>query len=176
MRPAPTQHAFDFPDISVRPAVTGCTAPNAGFPSVRVKSTGLAGYNNRLGLDFAFSRNVSEKKALESGVRVKMTSIFVILAKPHTIGTIMRYLTLSAAALLLALGLSACKEKTETVVQPVPVPVPGPTTTIPVPGPAGPSGAPGATGSTGSEGGKGAPGKPGGDTVIIVPPPEPEKK
>ena len=109
--------------------------------------------------------------------------------KPHTIGTIMRYLMLSAAAILLALGMSACKEETktviqpvpvpgpvtkekETIVQPVPVPVPGPTTTIPVPGPAGP---PGPTGATGPEGPKGAPGKPSGDTIVIVPPPEQKK-
>lgn len=91
----------------------------------------------------------------------------------------MRYLMLSAATILLAFGLSACKEETKTVVQPVPVPVPSKEVVkeketvvvqpVPVPGPAGPPGQPG------PEGAKGAPGKPGGDTIVIVPPPEPRK-
>ena len=82
----------------------------------------------------------------------------------------MRNFTPSAVvAIVLAFGLNACTEKKETVIQPVPVPVPAPPASAPVPGPPGPSGPPG------PEGAKGEPGKPGGDTVIIVPAPEPEK-
>ena len=82
-------------------------------------------------------------------------------------------------AFLLALALSAC-EKTTTV-------TPAQVAPSPVPGPAGPSGAPGtpgaqgatgspgdtgASGSTGNTGETGERGKTGGDTIVVVPPPE----
>lgn len=91
----------------------------------------------------------------------------------------MRYLILVAA--LSALALSACDRQT-TVAPSPPVVV--------VPGPAGPQGAPGmqgapaekgatgATGATGSDGAKGDQGKQGqtgGDTIVVIPAPEPKR-
>lgn len=86
----------------------------------------------------------------------------------------MNYSILSAAVVA-ALALSACEKRETVIQQPTPapsstpsrapdvVPVPVP---VPVPGPQGPTGAPGAAGA------KGEPGRSGGDTVIVVPPPQ----
>jgi hypothetical protein len=103
---------------------------------------------------------------------------------------IMRY-SVVFAAVLSALALSACERA--TVVSPAPAPT---VVAVPVPGPAGPqgtagataekgdTGATGATGSTGSagstgmtgaEGEKGDRGKTGGDTIVVVPTPAPQR-
>ena len=76
------------------------------------------------------------------------------------------------SAVLFALALSACDRP--TVVTPAPVVAvppptvvaPAPVVAVPVPGPAGPPGAPGAPGE---------PGKPG-DTVVVIPPAEPQQR
>ena len=88
-----------------------------------------------------------------------------------------RYIVVAAA--LSALALSACEQKPAVAPQPpVIVTVPGPA------GPAGPQGATGtpaekgetgATGMTGAEGSKGERGKQGGDTIVVVPPPAPQR-
>ena len=84
-------------------------------------------------------------------------------------------LAVSAAAVLIALGLSGC-EKKETTVIPVPAPAPGSATPAP-PGPPGPPGTPGPEGAKGEPGTPGPQGEPGkGETTVIIPPPEPEKK
>lgn len=78
----------------------------------------------------------------------------------------MNYSIMLSAAVM-ALALSACDKP--TVVTPAPVvvtPAPG-AVAVPVPGPAGPQGAPGEPGKAGA---------PGGDTVVIVPPAEPQKR
>ena len=84
---------------------------------------------------------------------------------------------LISAAVLAALGLAACEK---TVVQPtaVPVPVPSSPSTVVVPTPVpGPPGAPGPQGSSGPEGTPGKDGRPGsGNTIVVVPPAEPEKR
>jgi hypothetical protein len=94
---------------------------------------------------------------------------------------IMRYSFVLAAALS-ALALSACERP--TVVVPA---APAAAVVVPVPGPAGPPGAPGApaekgdtgatgsTGMTGAEGAKGEKGKSGGDTIVVVPAPAPQR-
>ncbi len=74
----------------------------------------------------------------------------------------MKYSSL-AFALIAAIGLAACEK---TVVTPPVSSSPPPPAVVP-----GPPGPPGPQGATGPEG---APGKPG-DTVIIVPPAEPQK-
>lgn len=82
------------------------------------------------------------------------------------------------SALLMALALSACDKP--AVVTPTVV-------TVPVPGPAGPTGATGSTGQTGTTGEAGSAGekgnagatgeagKTGGDTIVVVPAPEPAR-
>ena len=91
-------------------------------------------------------------------------------------------------SVLSVLALNACERAT--------VVVPANTVNVPVPGPAGPQGATGATaekgatgatgatgaagatgaeGVAGAEGAKGDKGKTGGDTVVIVPVPEPRR-
>ena len=82
---------------------------------------------------------------------------------------------LVSTAVLAALGLAACEK---TVVQPTPVPVPSTSSTVVVPTPVpGPPGAPGAPGPEGMPGTPGKDGRPGsGNTVVIVPPAEPEKR
>ena len=99
----------------------------------------------------------------------------------------MRYSILVAAALFV-LALSACERDKPTVV----VTPSAPSTVVaePVPGPAGPAGPQGATGTsaqkgetgatgspgmTGAEGAKGERGKTGGDTVVVVPAPAPQR-
>jgi hypothetical protein len=75
------------------------------------------------------------------------------------------------SAVLFALALSACDRPTVVIPAPV-VAVPPPTVVtpapvaVPVPGPAGPPGAQGAPGE---------PGKPG-DTVVVIPPAEPQQR
>lgn len=75
-----------------------------------------------------------------------------------------------STAFVIALALGACKKTEETTtVNPAPVAVPGP---------AGAPGAPGATGAAGFAGHSGATGergKTGGDTIVVVPAPTPEK-
>ena len=87
----------------------------------------------------------------------------------------MKSLLICSAAVLAALSLAACEK---TVVQPTPVAVPSSPSTVVVPTPVpGPPGAPGPQGSSGPEGTPGKDGKPGsGNTVVIVPPAEPEKR
>ncbi len=88
-------------------------------------------------------------------------------------------------SVLSVMALNACERAT--------VVVPANTVNVPVPGPAGPQGATGATaekgatgatgaagatgaeGVAGAEGAKGDKGKTGGDTVVIVPVPEPRR-
>jgi Collagen triple helix repeat (20 copies) len=90
-------------------------------------------------------------------------------------------------ATLSALALSACDRPTVVV----PAATPAPTVVaVPVPGPAGPQGVPGATaekgqtgdtaatgstGMTGADGVKGDKGRTGGDTIVVVPAPTPQR-
>ena len=96
----------------------------------------------------------------------------------------MRYLFVVVATLSV-LALSACDRPTEVVTPANPNTVV--VTPAPVPGPAGAQGAQGvqgapaqkgetgATGMTGAEGAKGEQGKTGGDTVVVVPAPAPQR-
>ena len=96
----------------------------------------------------------------------------------------MRYSIVVAAALFV-LALSACERDKPTVV--VTPSAPATVVAIPVPGPAGPqgvagtpaqkgeTGATGSPGMTGAEGAKGERGKTGGDTVVVVPAPAPQR-
>jgi hypothetical protein len=85
----------------------------------------------------------------------------------------MRYSIVVAAIALSALALSAC-DKPTTVVTPPPA-------VVNVPGPAGPQGATGAQGmpaekgATGATGATGEQGKTGGDTIVVVPAPSPQR-
>lgn len=105
----------------------------------------------------------------------------------------MRY-SVVVAAVLSALALSACERP--TVILPS---APATVVNVPVPGPAGPQGATGApaekgatgdtgatgstgstgstgrTGMTGAEGAKGDKGTTGGDTIVVVPAPAPQR-
>jgi len=83
---------------------------------------------------------------------------------------------IAVAAVLSALVLSACEQK--------PTVAPQPPVIVNVPGPAGPQGATGApaekgetgaTGMTGAEGARGDRGKQGGDTIVVVPAPAPQR-
>jgi hypothetical protein len=100
---------------------------------------------------------------------------------------IMRYSIVVAAALFV-LALSACERDKPTVV--VTPSAPATVVAVPVPGPAGPAGpqgvagtpaqkgetgATGSPGMTGAEGAKGEQGKTGGDTVVVVPAPAPQR-
>jgi hypothetical protein len=97
---------------------------------------------------------------------------------------IMRYSIVVAAALFV-LALSACERDKPTVV--VTPSAPATVVAVPVPGPAGPqgvagtpaqkgeTGATGSPGMTGAEGAKGEQGKTGGDTVVVVPAPAPQR-
>lgn len=93
------------------------------------------------------------------------------------------------SAVVVALGLSAC-EKSTVVTPPAVVTVPGPAGPTGATGSSGSTGStgatgstgttgstgdPGATGQTGRTGAAGEPGKTGGDTVIVVPPPQPAR-
>ena len=94
----------------------------------------------------------------------------------------MRYLFVFVAALSV-LAFCACDRPTEVVTPANPNTV----VVTPVPGPAGAQGAQGvqgapaqkgetgATGMTGAEGAKGEQGKTGGDTVVVVPAPAPQR-
>lgn len=86
-------------------------------------------------------------------------------------------MVVAAAVSVLVLG--AC-ERATTFVPTAPAVV----VTVPVPGPAGPQGAPGApaekgetgaTGMMGADGVKGEQGKTGGDTVVVIPAPAPQR-
>jgi hypothetical protein len=97
---------------------------------------------------------------------------------------IMRYSIVVAAALFV-LALSACERDKPTVV--VTPSAPANVVAVPIPGPAGPqgvagtpaqkgeTGATGSPGMTGAEGAKGEQGKTGGDTVVVVPAPAPQR-
>jgi hypothetical protein len=86
---------------------------------------------------------------------------------------------------LFTLALSACDRDKPTVV--VTPSAPSTIVAVPVPGPAGPqgvagtpaqkgeTGATGSPGMTGAEGAKGEQGKTGGDTVVVVPAPAPQR-
>lgn len=99
--------------------------------------------------------------------------------------------SLIVGATLGLFALSACDRP--AVVVPVAAPPAPAVIAVPVPGPAGPQGAPGApaekgatgatgatgstgsTGSTGMTGAEGAKGKTGGDTIVVVPAPPPQR-
>ena len=80
----------------------------------------------------------------------------------------MRYLIVVAATVMSALALSACDRP--TVVAPSPPPV-----VVTVPGPAGPQGPQGAPAEKGATGATGEQGKTGGDTIVVVPAPAPQR-
>ena len=79
------------------------------------------------------------------------------------------FLTLFSGLILTACDRPVVDNTSDTVIVPVPTPVPGPAGAT---GESGAKGEQGATGQPGGEGVKGDTGKTGGDTVIIVPPPE----
>ena len=79
----------------------------------------------------------------------------------------MRYLIVVAATALSALALSACDRP--TVIAPSSPPA------VVVPGPAGPQGPQGAPAEKGATGATGEQGKTGGDTILVVPAPAPQR-